>query len=131
MRVVGSVEKWPRAFPNADIAIIPRTEGGTTTLGQKTLSDLPRRRASVNLGQVEEKFWGCFPEFVSRVGTEASSVDAWYLIEETLLVFGADVIKSCAAVQTESWTVDCAHGTFGLQGSFRRVCLLLTIRRSA
>ena len=66
MRVVGSVEKWRRALLNADIAMIPRTEGGATALGQQTLSDLPRRRASVKLVIWKKGSGVAFPNFFSR-----------------------------------------------------------------
>ena len=91
------------------IAVIPKTDGDATPLGQRPLSVLPiayRFWASVRMLQLEDWFRSWVPDFVFSAGSGRSSVEAWKTtaldIEEVLSgvvdsdvhLFVADVIKS-------------------------------------
>ena len=95
---------WPDGLLDAYIAIIPKTDGDATPLGQRPLSVLPivyRTWASARMGQLDGSFLSWVPDsfFSARVGR--GSVEAWYAtafdIEEVLTgaahLFVADVIK--------------------------------------
>ena len=113
-------------------AMIPKTDGDATPLGQRPLSVLPivyRVWASARMGQLEDWFKSWVPDSVfSAVGCRGS-VEAWYTsaldIEEVLSgasdshlhLFVADVIKSFDSVDRKilDWVLSC----LGLPGRFR------------
>ena len=118
---------WPDGLLDAYIAMIPKTDGDATPLGQRPLSVLPvvyRIWASARMVQLEGWFksWGPDSVFSARGG--GGSVEAWYTssldIEEVLTgaadsdvhLFVADVIKSFD-------TVDRVLSSLGLPGWFR------------
>ena len=94
---------------DAYIAMIPKTDGDATPLGQRPLSVLPvvyRIWASSRMVQLEGWFKSWVPDSVFSAGGGRGSVEAWYTsafdIEEVLSgavdshvhLFVADVIKS-------------------------------------
>ena len=98
---------WPDGFLDAYIAMIPKTDGDATPLGQRPLSVLPvvyRLWASTRMGQLESWFKSWVPDSVFSAGGVRGSVEAWYTtaldIEEVLSgasdshlhLFFADVI---------------------------------------
>ena len=100
---------WPDGLLDAYIAMIPKTDGDATPLGQRPLSVLPvvyRVWASARTGQHEGWFGSWVPDAVFSAGGGRGSVAAWYTtaldIEEVLTgatdtaahLFVADVIKS-------------------------------------
>ena len=100
---------WPDGLLDAYIAMIPKADGDSTTLGQRPLCVLPityRLWASARLEHLEEWFRSWVPDSVFSAGGGRSSVEAWYStaldIEESLAgvldsdvhIFVADVIKS-------------------------------------
>ena len=111
-RILSKVEDtgvWLDGLPDAYIAMIPKTDGDATPLGQRLLTVLPvvyRIWASARMGQHEGWFQSWVPESVFSAGGGRSSVGAWYTsardIEEVLAgatdsnvhLFVADVIKS-------------------------------------
>ena len=100
---------WPDGLLDAYIAMIPKTDGGATPLGQKPLSGLPivhRIWASARMVQLDDWFRSWVPDYVFSAGGGRGSVEAWYTssldIEEVLAgatdshlhLFVADVVKS-------------------------------------
>ena len=100
---------WPHGLLDAYIAMIPKTDGDATPLGQRPLSVLPvvyRIWASARMVQLESWFKSWVPDSVFSAGGGRGSVEAWYSsaldIEEVLSgavdshvhLFVADVIKS-------------------------------------
>ena len=94
---------------DAYIAMIPKTDGDATPLGQRPLSVLPvvyRIWASARMGQLDGWFKSWVPDSVFSAGGGRGSVEAWYTssldIEEVLAgatdshvhLFVADVVKS-------------------------------------
>ena len=99
---------WPDGLLDAYIAMIPKTDGDATPLGQRPLSVLPvvyRIGASARMVQLEGWFKSWVPDSVFSAGGGRGSVEAWYTsafdIEEVLSgsvdshvhLFVADVIK--------------------------------------
>ena len=111
-RILTKVEDfgiWPDGLLDAYIAMIPKTDGDATPLGQRPLSVLPivyRVWASAGMSQLDDWFRSCVPDPVFSAGGGRGSVEAWYAssldIEEVLSgapdshlhLFVADVIKS-------------------------------------
>ena len=98
-------------------AMIPKTDGDATPLGQRPLSVLPvvyRIWASVWMGQLEDCSQSPVPDSVFSAGGGRSSVEAWYttaldieevlsgVVDSDLRLFVADVIKS---FDTVDWRV--------------------------
>ena len=134
-RILTKVEDigvWPDGLLDAYIAMIPKTDGDATPLGQRPLSVLPvvyRIWASARMGQLEDWFWSWVPVSVFSAGGGRSSVEAWYTsaldIEEVLTgatdsdvhLFVADVIKSFDTVDRR--ILDRVLSSLGLPGWFR------------
>ena len=110
-RILTAVEDtgvWPDGLLDAYIAMIPKTDGDATPLGQRPLSVLPvvyRLWASTRMVQLGEWFRSWVPDSVFSAGGGRGSVEAWYTsldIEEVLAggvdshvhLFVADVVKS-------------------------------------
>ena len=71
---------WPDGLLDAYIAMIPKTDGDATPLGQRPLSVLPvvyRIWASTRMVQLEEWFKSWVPDSVLSAGGGRSSVEAW------------------------------------------------------
>ena len=93
-RILAKVEDfgiWPDGLLDAYIAMIPKTDGDATPLGQRPLSVLPvvcRIWASARVGQLEGWFRSWVPDSVFSAGSGRSSVEAWYTsafdVEEVL-----------------------------------------------
>ena len=82
---------------DAYIAMIPKADGDSTSLGQRPLSVLPvvyRLWASLRLGHLREWVLGWVPQSVYSLGNGLSSVEAWYStaldVEEVLAGIGSD-----------------------------------------
>ena len=134
-RILSKVEDlgvWPDGLLDADIAMIPKTDGNATPLGQRPLSVLPvvhRIWASARMGQLEGWFKSWVPDSVYSAGGGRSSVEAWYTsaldIEEVLSgaagshvhLFVADVVKSFDTV--DRGILDRVLSSLGLPGWFR------------
>ena len=115
-RILAKVEDtgvWPDGLLDANIAMIPKTDGDAGPLGQRPLSVLPviyRIWASARMGHLEVWFRSWVPDSVFSAGGGRGSVEAWYTtgldVEEVLTgaadfdvhLFVADVIKSCDTV---------------------------------
>ena len=123
---------WPDGLLDAYIAMIPKTDGDSTPLGQRPLCVLQvayRLWASVRLGHLEDWFRSWVPDSVFSAGGGRSSVEAWYStaldIEESLSgvldsdvhIFVADVIKSFDTV--DRGILDYILSRLGLPGWFR------------
>ena len=134
LRLVEDTGIWPDGLLDAYITMIPKTDGDSTPLGQRSLCVLPviyRLWASVRLGHIQHWFYSWVPDTVFSAGKGVSSVDAWYAtsfdIEEVLTgaidgsvhLFVADVIKSFDTV--DRGILDCALGRLGLPDWFRKV----------
>ena len=106
---VEDIGVWPDGLLDAYIAMIPKTDGDATPLGQRPLSVLPivyRIWASARMGQLDDWFKSWVPDSVFSAGGGRGSVEAWYTsaldIEEVLSgatdshvhLFVADVVKS-------------------------------------
>ena len=93
-RILAKVEDvgvWPDGLLDAYIAMIPKTDGDATSLGQRPLSVLPvvyRIWASARVGQLDGWFKSWVPDSVFSAGCGRGSVEAWYTsaldIEEVL-----------------------------------------------
>ena len=107
---------WPDGLLDAYIAMIPKTDGDATHLGQRPLSVLPvvyRIWASARMVQLEGWFKAWVPNSVFSAWCGRGLVEAWYTtaldIEEVLSgaadshvhLFVADVIKSFVTVDRE------------------------------
>ena len=135
-RVLAKVEElgvWPDGLLDAYIAMIPKTDGDATPLGQRPLSVLPvvyRLWASTRMGQLGDWFQSWVPDSVFSAGGGRGSVEAWYTsaldIEEVLSgatdshvhLFVADVVKSFDTV--DRGVLDKVLGSLGLLAWFRR-----------
>ena len=122
-RILSKVEDlgvWPDRLLDAYTAMIPKTDGDATPLGQRPLSVLPivyRIWASARMGQLDGWFKSWVPESVFSAGGGRISVEAWYTsaldIEEVLSgaadshvhLFVADVIKSLIRLIGVFWIV--------------------------
>ena len=111
-RILNKVEDlgvWPEGLLDAYIAMIPKTDGDATPLGQKPLSVLLIVYciwASARMGQLDGWFKSWVPDSVFSAGGGRGSVEASYTsaldIEEVLTgatdsdihLFVSDVIKS-------------------------------------
>ena len=82
-RILTKVEDfgtWPDGLLDAYIAMIPKTDGDATPLGQRPLSVLPvvyRIWASARMGQLEGWFRSWVPDSVFSAGGGRGSVEAW------------------------------------------------------
>ena len=134
LSLVESTGTWPQGLLDAYIAMIPKTGGDSTPLGQRPLSVLPvvyRLWASLRLGHLREWVEGWLPTSVYSLGNGLSSVEAWFTtaldVEDVLSGTGgdqlhvmvADVIKSFDTVDRS--ILDCVLGRLGLPGWFRGV----------
>ena len=83
-RILTKVEDigvWPDGLLDAYIAMIPKTDGDATLLGQRPLSVLPivsRIWASARVGQLDVFFKSWVPDSVFSVGGGRGSVEAWF-----------------------------------------------------
>ena len=109
-RILTKVEDlgiWPDGLLDAYSAMIPKTDGDATPLGQRPLCGLPvvyRIWASARKVQLEDWLRSWVPDSVFIAGCGRGSVEAWFssALEEVLTVatdshinlFVADVIKS-------------------------------------
>ena len=111
-RIFSKVEEtgvWPEGLLDASIAMIPKTDGDATPLGQRPLSVLPvvyRIWASARMGSWRAGFSHGYQILVVSAGGGGGSVEAWYTtaldIEEVLSgvvdsdihLFVGDVIMS-------------------------------------
>ena len=134
-RILSKVEDvgvWPDGLLDAYIAMIPKTDGDATPLGQRPLSVLPsvyRVWASVRMGQLDGWFMSWVPDSVFSAGGGRGSVEAWYTsvldIEEVLSgasdshlhLLVADVIKSFGTVDRS--ILDRVLSSLRLPGWFR------------
>ena len=134
MELVESTGTWPQGLLDAYIAMIPKADGDSTPLGQRSLSVLPvvyRLWASLQLGHLREWVEGWLRKSVYSLGNGLSSVEAWFStaldIEEVLSGTGgdqlhvmvADVIKSFDTVDRS--ILDCALGRLRFPDWFRKV----------
>ena len=123
---------WPDGLLDAYIAMIPKTDGDATPLGQRPLSVLPvvyRLWASARMGQLDGWFKSWVPVSVFSAGGGRGSVEAWYTsaldIEEVLSgaadshvhLSVADVVKSSDTV--DRGILDRVLSNLGLPGWFR------------
>ena len=123
---------WPDGLLDAYIAMIPKTDGDATPLGQRPLSVLLvvyRIWASARMVQLEGWFKSWVPNSVFSAGGGRGSVEAWYTtaldIEEVLSgvvdsdvhLFVADVIKSFDTV--DRLILDSVLSSLGLPAWFR------------
>ena len=131
-RILTKVEDtgvWPDGQLDAYIAMIPKTDGDATPLGQRPLSVLPvvyRIWASTRMGQLGDWFRSWVPDSVFSAGGGRGSVEAWYTssldIEEVLAgatdshvhLFVADVVKSFDTV--DRTILDRVWSSLGLPG---------------
>ena len=132
LSVVEDTGVWPDGLLDAYIAVIPKSDGDATPLGQRTLSVLPvvyRIWASARMVQLEGWFKSWVPDSVFSAGGGRGSVEAWYAtaldIEEVLTgaadshvhLFVADVIKSFDIV--DRMVLDSVLSSLGLLAWFR------------
>ena len=123
---------WPDGLLDAYIAMIPKTDGDATPLGQRPLNVLPfvyRIGASTRMVQLEGWFKSWVPDSVFSAGGGRASVEAWYAtaldIEEVLTgaadshvhLFVADFIKSFVTLDREIRDRDLS--SLGLPAWFR------------
>ena len=134
-RILTKVEDlgvWPDGLLDAYIAMIPKTDGDATPLGQRPLTVLPvvyRIWAAARMNQLDGWFKSWVPDSVFSAGGGRTSVEAWYTsaldIEEVLSgatdshvhLFGADVVKSFDTV--DRGFLDRVLSSLGLPGWFR------------
>ena len=134
-RILTKVEDigvWPDGLLDAYIAMIPKTDGNATPLGQRPLTVLPvvyRVWASARMNQLDAWFKSWVPDSVFSAGGGRGSVEAWYTsaldIEEVLFVaadshfhlFVADVVKPFDTVDRS--ILDRVLSSLGLPGWFR------------
>ena len=132
-RILAKVGVWPDGLLDAYIAMIPKTDGDATPLGQRPLSVLPvvyRIWASARMSQLDCWFKSWVPDSVFSAGGGRCSVEARYAssvdIEEVLTgatdsdihLFVADVIKSFEKVDRR--ILDRVLSSLGLLGWFRQ-----------
>ena len=131
-RILAKVEDsgvCPDGLLDAYIAMIPKTGGDATPLGQRPLCVLPvvyRVWASARMGQLDDWFRSWVPDSVFSAGCGRGSVEAWYTssldIEEVLAgaadshlhLCVADVIKSFDTV--DRGVLDRVLSSLGLPG---------------
>ena len=83
-RILTKVEDfgiWPGGLLDAYIAMIPKTDGDSTPLGQRPPSVLPivyRVWASARMSQLDDWFKSWVPDSVFSAGCGRGSVEAWY-----------------------------------------------------
>ena len=136
-RILSKVEEvgvWLDGFLDAYIAMIPKTDGEATPLGQRPLSVLPivyRIWAPARMCQLDGWFKSWVPDSVFSAGGGRGSVEAWYTsahdVEEVLTgaadcdvhLFVADVMKSFDTVDRR--ILDRVLSSLGLPGWFRHV----------
>ena len=134
-RILTAVENtgvWPDGLVDAYIAMIPKTDGDATPLGQRPLSVLPvvyRVWASTRMVQLRDLFAFWVPDSVFSASGGRGSVEAWYSssldVEEVLAgaadshvhLFVADVVKSFDTVDRS--ILDRVLSSLGLPGWFR------------
>ena len=119
---------------DASIALIPKTDGDATPLGQRPLSVLPvvyRIWASARMGQLEGWFQSWLPDSVVSAGGGRGSVEAWYttaldieevlsgVVDSDILLFVGDVIMSFDTVDRS--ILDRVLSSLGLPAWFRHV----------
>ena len=134
LRLVEEEGVWPDGLLDAYIAMIPKTDGDATPLGQRPLCVLPvvyRIWASARMIQLEPWFRSWVPDSVFSAGGGRSSVDAWFTtaldIEECLAggmdqdvhLLVADVVKSFDTV--DRGILDRVLSSLGLPAWFRHV----------
>ena len=122
----------PDGLLDAYIAMIPKTDGDATPLGQRPICVLPvvyRIWASARMVQLESWFKSWVPDSVFSAGGGRGSVEAWYTtaldIEEVLSgavdshvhLFVADAIKSFDTV--DRGILDSVLSSLGLPAWFR------------
>ena len=132
LRLVEETGVWPDGLLDAYVAMIPKSGGDATPLGQRPLSVLPvvyRIWASARMVQLDSWFKSWVPDSVFSAGGGRGSVEAWYTtaldIEEVLSgavdshvhLFVADVIKSFDTVDRE--ILDYVLSSLGLPAWFR------------
>ena len=82
-RILAKVEDfgiWPDGLLDTYIAIIPKTDGDATHLGQRPFGVLPivyRVWASARMSQLEDWFRSWVPDSVFSAGGGRGSVEAW------------------------------------------------------
>ena len=123
---------WLDGLLDVYIAMISKTDGDATPLGQRPLSVLPviyRVWASARMDQLDDWFRSWVPDSVFSAGGGRGSVEAWYTssldIEEVLAgatdshlhLFVADVVKSFDTVDRN--ILDRVLSGLGLPGWFR------------
>ena len=123
-RILTKVEDigvWPDGLLDAQIAMIPKTDGDATPVGQRPLSVLPvvcRIWASARMGQLEDRFRSWVLESVFSAGGRGS-VETWYAtaldIEEVLTV-----VKSFDTV--DRGILGGVLSSLGLSAWFRNAC---------
>ena len=131
-RILTKVEDlgvWLDGLLDAYIAMIPKTDGDATPLGQRPLRILPivyRIWASARMGLLDGWFRSWVPDSVFSAGSGRGSVEAWYNsaldIEEVLTgatdsdihLFVADVIQSFEKVDRR--ILDRVLSSLGLLG---------------
>ena len=134
LRLVEETGVWPDGLLDAYVAMIPKSGGDATPLGQRPLCVLPvvyRVWASARMMQLEPWFKSWVPSSVYSAGGGRSSVDAWFSsaldIEECLSggvhsdvhLFVADVVKSFDTV--DRGVLDRVLSSLGLPAWFRHV----------
>ena len=83
LRLVEETGVWPDGLLDAYVAMIPKSGGDATPLGQRPLCVLPvvyRVWASARMMQLEPWFKSWVPSSVKSAGGGRSSVDAWFLL---------------------------------------------------
>ena len=121
--MVEDIGVWPEGLLDACLAMIPKTGGDATPLGQRPLGVLPiayRIWASARMLQLEDWFQSWVHDSVFSAGSGRSSVEAWYttaLDIEEVLSGAADVIKSFDTV--DRGILNRVLSSLGLLGWFR------------
>ena len=119
---------WPDGLLDAHIAMIPKSDGDATLLGQRPLSVLPvvyRVWAFARMVQLESWFKSWFPDSVFSVGGGRGSVDAWYataLDIEEVLTGAADSHVHLLLLMSSSRLIR-VLSSLGLPGWFRHAYL--------
>ena len=129
---LGRLVSGRRVFFDAYIALIPKTDGDPTPLGQRLLSVLPvvyRIWASARNEQLEGWFQSWVPDSVVSAGGDRSSVEAWYttaldieevlsgVVDSDILLFVGDVIMSFDTVDRS--ILDMVLSSLGLPAWFQ------------
>ena len=136
LRLVEDTGVWPDGLLDAYVAMIPKSGGDATPLGQRPLCVLPviyRVWASARMGQLDDWFKSWVPDSVFSAGGGRGSVEAWCTsaldIEEVLAgaadshlhLFVADVVKSFDTVDRD--VLDRVLSSLGLP-AWVSTCLL-------